>query len=254
MTDETTTRDRAIEGPARRIAREVRALISDRPGQLDELEQIADELRALAGAPTADAAATEWGAKWSDGGYCPSSPPRSEEFARQHARNFGTRPIRRSVGPWLYDDTGEFVFADERVQFAAAPEGVDAADELSALVEPDYIQDGVQGWLVGGGLDVERDATGSGDPTIQIGGVEHPPRRVRALRDALIAALDDAPDGMDAEAQGEMADQLAAAQAAIQRVRDLAGRWERGTNVGILRHVAVVGLRRALDGDTTEEA
>ena len=137
---------------------------------------------------------------------------------------------------------------------AAAPEGVDAADELSALVEPDYIQDGVQGWLVGGGLDVERDATGSGDPTIQIGGVEHPPRRVRALRDALIAALDDAPDGMDAEAQGEMADQLAAAQAAIQRVRDLAGRWERGTNVGILRHVAVVGLLRALDDDTTEES
>lgn len=55
---------------------------------------------------------TEWGAKWSDGGYCPASPRRSEEFARKHATNFGTRPIRREVGPWVYADTGEAVDFD----------------------------------------------------------------------------------------------------------------------------------------------
>ncbi len=31
---------------------------------------------------------TEWGAKWSDGGYCPATPRRSEEFARKHRANF----------------------------------------------------------------------------------------------------------------------------------------------------------------------
>lgn len=55
----------------------------------------------------------EWGAKWSDGGYCPASPPRSEDFARKHAHSFGTRPIRRSVGPWVYADTGEHVFPEQ---------------------------------------------------------------------------------------------------------------------------------------------
>ena len=45
-----------------------------------------------------------------DGGYCPSTPRTSEEFARQHARMFGTRPIRREAGPWRYADTDELVF------------------------------------------------------------------------------------------------------------------------------------------------
>jgi hypothetical protein len=57
-------------------------------------------------------AGIEWGAKWSDGGHCPATPARSEEFARRHAHTFGTRPIRRDVGPWVYDDTGEPVTDD----------------------------------------------------------------------------------------------------------------------------------------------
>lgn len=69
-----------------------------------------DRLHTLACVPSRDVDGTEWGAKWTDGGYCPSVPPRSEEFARQHARNFGTRPICREVGPWVYADTGEPVF------------------------------------------------------------------------------------------------------------------------------------------------
>ena len=60
--------------------------------------------------------ATEWGAEWSDGGYCPASQVRwaagardDEGFVREHARMWGTRPIRRQVGPWVYADTGEAV-------------------------------------------------------------------------------------------------------------------------------------------------
>jgi hypothetical protein len=60
------------------------------------------------------ATATEWGARWSDGGYCPAVPATSEEFARQHARMFGTRPIRREVGPWVYADTGEPAFPADK--------------------------------------------------------------------------------------------------------------------------------------------
>jgi hypothetical protein len=56
--------------------------------------------------------ATEWGARWSDGGYCPASPPRNEEFARKHAGNWGTTVIRRSVGPWVVAATGEPAFPD----------------------------------------------------------------------------------------------------------------------------------------------
>lgn len=58
-------------------------------------------------------ATTEWAARWTDGGYCPSNPPRSEEFARQHARMFGTTPIRRTVGQWVVADTGELAFPGE---------------------------------------------------------------------------------------------------------------------------------------------
>lgn len=54
--------------------------------------------------------ATEWGAKWSDGGYAPACPPRNEEWVRWHARVMGTKPIRRHVGPWVYADTGEVVW------------------------------------------------------------------------------------------------------------------------------------------------
>lgn len=63
---------------------------------------------------------TEWGAKWADGGYCPSTPATSEEYARKHARTFGTRPIRREVGPWVYADTGEHVFPWVPVEDEAA--------------------------------------------------------------------------------------------------------------------------------------
>lgn len=73
------------------------------------LEAFLDELVGRFDKP---ADGTEWGAKWSDGGYCPATPRRSEEFARKHATNFGTRPIRREVGPWVYADTGEVVDFD----------------------------------------------------------------------------------------------------------------------------------------------
>lgn len=76
----------------------------------DIAEEITRLRKIAASDPLVDG--TEWGAKWSDGGYCPASPRRSEEFARKHATNFGTRPIRREVGPWVYADTGEVVDFD----------------------------------------------------------------------------------------------------------------------------------------------
>ena len=75
-------------------------------GLLAELTALRARVAELESAPTS----TEWGAKWSDGGYCPAEPPRDEEFARKHARNWGTKVIRRYVGPWVYADTGERVW------------------------------------------------------------------------------------------------------------------------------------------------
>ncbi len=113
-TNETTARDRAIEVTTSRWWGEIGPLEARvlAARAVDELLANPDVLRALA--EQAGATATEWGARWFDGGYCPSVPPRSEEFACQHAGMFGTRPIRRVVGPWVYADTGEPVFpADE---------------------------------------------------------------------------------------------------------------------------------------------
>jgi hypothetical protein len=79
-------------------------------GLLDEVEQ----------APVVDG--VEWGAKWSDGGYCPAE---TENYARWHARTVGTRVIRRDVGAWVYDDTGELVpegDVNENGRWGAAPQ------------------------------------------------------------------------------------------------------------------------------------
>jgi hypothetical protein len=69
------------------------------------------------------------------------------------------------------------------------------------------------------------------------------------------------PDGMDVEAQGEMADELTAAQAAIQRVRDLhrqhvltAPDHDPYCEVCSYEDGWPCPTVRALDGDTTEEA
>jgi hypothetical protein len=66
---------------------------------------------------------TEWGAKWSDGGYCPAVPPRNEKFVRDHARDLGTRPIRREVGPWVFADTGEVVWPTVDAESTVAGSG-----------------------------------------------------------------------------------------------------------------------------------
>ena len=255
MTDETTARDRAA---AEAVLTEAVRYWTEDPDRcdmqgyedavaahlLDALLAHPEVLRALAGAPTADVAAIEWGAKWSDGGYCPSNPPRSEEFARQHARNFGTRPIRRAVGPWLYDDTGEFVFADERAPTA----DVAALMAIAETARRMYA------------------ATDAGDR-------QDAAYASRTLRDLLAAA----PEGVDAaderrqlvdlvklgeEKQRLLADQLAAAQAAIARVRKVADEldrkgeetsapfWPRAEEM----HRAAKQIRHAIDdGDTAEE-
>jgi len=237
MTDETTARDRAIEA----VSTALGLAPYDDTGRtaVDALLAHPEVLRALAGAPTADVAAIEWGAKWSDGGYCPSNPPRSEEFARQHARNFGTRPIRRAVGPWLYDDTGEFVFADERDQLAEA-----------ASVDCPARYDG-QFWSP---RPCRKPAGHEGFHADQYGRTwgAAAPEGVDAadpVEDLFCPELDD--DGMDLEAQGEMADQLAAAQAAIGRVERL---LDDPMRIGGHAWVRVDRIERALDGDTTEEA
>lgn len=186
MTDETTARDRAIED-ARAWLQEI---IDDRPegayeGAYDANDQrhARTVLRALAGAPTADVAEV---------------PPLEAEWS---VIELGT--IRASLDRAGIPDrrVGAAVRVDEALGEleqlrAAAPEGVDAADERKPRLE------------------------------------------------ALMAETPEwADDGMDLEAQGEMADQLAAAQAAIQRVRDMAARIPKRERDWILR---------ALDGDTTE--
>lgn len=82
------------------------------------LEEQAAQLATSPGRAQRAVDGAEWGARWTDGGYCPSTPARSEEFARKHARSFGTRPIRREVGPWVYADTGELAFPDDRKEDA----------------------------------------------------------------------------------------------------------------------------------------
>jgi hypothetical protein len=118
------TRRNDREQAARALAEieALRAQVDELKSDLDEWEAMRNEWREKAFAHSARVTElleseqenrTEWGAKWTDGGYCPSTPPRSEEFARKHAHNFGTRPIRRVVGPWVYADTGEHVFDDQ---------------------------------------------------------------------------------------------------------------------------------------------
>ena len=71
--------------------------------------------------------------------------------------------------------------------------GYEAGAALSASsqqpVEPDDVHDGVELWIVRDGLDVSRDATGRTGLTYRVGPHEVPERTVRALRDALTAAL-----------------------------------------------------------------
>lgn len=92
------------------------------PPSIEDAVLLCREVRRLRARVAELESATEWGAKWSDGGYCPASGvnwatstaatalDRDEEFARQHARRWGTKPIRRHVGPWVYADTGEVVW------------------------------------------------------------------------------------------------------------------------------------------------
>lgn len=61
--------------------------------------------------------------------------------------------------------------------------------DAPTLPEPDWEEDGVLGWLVGKGHDVELDDTGQGEPTFRIGDDHVTKDRVRHLRNALSAAL-----------------------------------------------------------------
>lgn len=70
----------------------------------------------------------------------------------------------------------------------------DTDAEPTPAVEPDWEEDGVLGWLVGKGHDVELDATGQGEPTFRIGDDHVTRDRVVRLRDALSAALAGAAD------------------------------------------------------------
>jgi hypothetical protein len=81
-------------------------------------------------------ARTEWGAEWADGGYCPAVPRLNEVFARAHARKYGTRVIRRYVGPWMLDESGEPTnlggWAAPAAQVADVDRGADTAAEVPA--------------------------------------------------------------------------------------------------------------------------
>jgi hypothetical protein len=79
------------------------------PLPIEEAVELVHEVRRLRARVAELESATEWGAKWSVGGYCPAKPARDEEWVRRHARMWGTKPIRRHVGPWVYADTGEAV-------------------------------------------------------------------------------------------------------------------------------------------------
>jgi hypothetical protein len=280
MTDETTARDRAIELIENRIDR----------GQVRDvhlhnaLRTLLPDLRALAGAPTADVAAL--GAKYREMAKV------IEDALSDYHRYDGLGDHEE----WLAET------ARQLRALAAAPEGVDAANERMRFVG--WSVDRVDGSSSFGTFDRRESADewcerlrGYGND-VHVVAAEVPDKPERFPRvagrcpscrgaslflgagghvtcsrldcpdpgvvdDQLHAEPGDEPDGMDLEAQGEMADQLAAAQAAIQRVEAVLDRHETraremssafGTTKGV-RTPAWVGLvRRALDGDTTEES
>lgn len=75
--------------------------------RIEDDAQAATLIEDMASATDAGDVAMEWGAEWADGGYCPAVPRRNEVFARAHAGRYGTRVIRRYVGPWMLDESGE---------------------------------------------------------------------------------------------------------------------------------------------------
>lgn len=223
MTDETTARDRAIE------------LIEDRidRGQVRDvhlhnaLRTLLPDLRTLADAPTADVAAepvasnVRGAADWLL--YFYADPSHQGEDDQTAAAYWALGP---ELARKLIDAFRELA----RLR-AAAPEGVDAATELHLRLR--HV------------LGIDDDVIVNDDGLIN--DVGEWVRRARALGADVPAA---APEGMDLEAQGEMADQLAAAQAANQRVRAvLAQPWDVDAAAAIADAV-----ERALDGDTTEES
>lgn len=127
----------------------------------------------------------EWAAKWSDGGHCPSKPARSEDFAQQHARMFGTRPMRREVGPWLYADTGERVYDLTRDELPAATGGatIDASilSELRA-VRQRYVENQVTRQLDHREGDMTRAQIDDAEIAAKMRWDEHHPALARAIR------------------------------------------------------------------------
>jgi hypothetical protein len=167
-------------------------------------------LRALAGALAADVAAVV-------------PPPAMTDALIDAQRELRVLRAERDAAVGLASLPRRVVIAIASVMdggAAAVPEGVDAADEQDA-----------------------NRCTGCG-------------KQLRSCcymcpagpHEDMCDGLQDEPDGMDLEAQGEMADELTAAQAAIQRVRNLAALSDRS---GLLGSASLV--RRALAGDTTEE-
>jgi hypothetical protein len=64
------------------------------------------------------------------------------------------------------------------------------SEALGGVNEPDIVDDGVEVWLVGDGLDVTRDATSAlRDPTYRVGSHVVSAARMHMLRDSLTAAL-----------------------------------------------------------------
>lgn len=233
MTDETTARDRLAEWA-----------INGGPYNAKDLRRdVAEVLRALSGAPTADVA---------------------EELAEWRAYDAAMRKrCLETMDPLLIENTlknleSNLYHLRTRIA-AAAPEGVDAGRHPRVAGRCPSCRASTSLFLgAGGHVTCSRlDCPAPG-----------------AVDDQLHAVSEDEPEGMDLEAQGEMADRLAAAQAAIQRLaqagdalmgaaRSLAYAWETDTPDRVMwaewKKVgpAIEGwvtARRALDGDTTEEA
>lgn len=198
MTDETTARDRAIERAYTVALGEITSAAISTPADTLAMRVVfallayPEVLRALAGAPTADVAAPPHSDPCSTcGGYGIVHDPGYYVPGEQFVEPPSDERCEDCVGTGMRE-------VQERIR-SAAPEGVDAADEPHAIrIRPAYEADGSM---------YDEPCTrraGCGSGTHQLSCPEP-----------------DEPDGMDLEAEGEMADQLAAAQAAIQRVRDL---------------------------------
>lgn len=228
MTDETTARDRAIERAYTVALGEITSAAISTPADTLAMRVVfallayPEVLRALAGAPTADVAAPPHSDPCSTcGGYGIVHDPGYYVPGEQFVEPPSDERCEDCVGTGMRE-------VQERIR-SAAPEGVDAADEPHAIrIRPAYEADGSM---------YDEPCTrraGCGSGTHQLSCPEP-----------------DEPDGMDLEAEGEMADQLDAAQAAIQRVREVATEYERGTIYGRNQALVQVAarIRRALDGE-----